>query len=123
MNKLILNDIQDLWRWREKINIDDLKEDPIAEDMPLYLRQGTIAIEDKNFYTHNGFDVLGTLRGLSRFFTRGYAQGGSTLTQQLVKNVLLTSERSALRKLKEFVLAVQIERKYTIGEISLGEAA
>lgn len=36
MEKLILNDIQDLWRWREKINIDDLKEDPMAEDMPLY---------------------------------------------------------------------------------------
>ena len=36
MNKLILNDIQDLWRWREKINIDDFKEDPMAEDMPLY---------------------------------------------------------------------------------------
>jgi 1A family penicillin-binding protein len=97
---------------------DSQRRTPIKiEDMPLYLRQGTIAIEDKNFYTHNGFDVLGTLRGLSRFFTRGYAQGGSTLTQQLVKNVLLTSERSALRKLKEFVLAVQIERKYSKDEI------
>ncbi len=87
------------------------------EDMPLYLKQATIAIEDKNFYTHNGFDILGTLRGLSRFFTRGYAQGGSTLTQQLVKNVLLTSERSALRKVKEFILAVQIERKYSKDQI------
>lgn len=97
---------------------DNERRTPIKiEDMPLYLRQGTIAIEDKNFYKHNGFDILGTLRGLSRFFTRGYAQGGSTLTQQLVKNVLLTSERSALRKIKEFVLAVQIERKYTKDEI------
>lgn len=86
-------------------------------DMPVYLKQATVAIEDKNFYSHNGFDILGTLRGLSRFFTRGYAQGGSTLTQQLVKNVLLTSERSALRKIKEFILAVQIERKYTKDEI------
>lgn len=80
---------------------DSERRTPISiSDMPLYLRQGTIAIEDKNFYNHSGFDILGTIRGLSRFFTRGYAQGGSTLTQQLVKNVLLTSERSALRKLK-----------------------
>ncbi len=87
------------------------------KDMPLYLKQATVAIEDKNFYSHNGFDILGTLRGLSRFFTRGYAQGGSTLTQQLVKNVLLSSERSATRKIKEFILAVQIERKYSKDQI------
>ncbi|WKZ25762.1 MAG: PBP1A family penicillin-binding protein [bacterium] len=87
------------------------------DEVPLYLKQATIAIEDKNFYSHNGFDILGTLRGLSRFFTRGYAQGGSTLTQQLVKNVLLSSERSIFRKVKEFILAVQIERKYTKDEI------
>lgn len=97
---------------------DNERRTPInINDMPLYLKQATVAIEDKNFYNHSGFDILGTLRGLSRFFTRGYAQGGSTLTQQLVKNVLLTSERSALRKIKEFILAVQIERKYTKDEI------
>ena len=97
---------------------DNERRTPIKiSDMPLYLKQATVAIEDKNFYEHNGFDVLGTLRGLSRLITRGYAQGGSTLTQQLVKNVLLTSERSALRKIKEFVLSVQIERKYSKDEI------
>ena len=97
---------------------DSERRTPIKiEDMPLYLKQATVAIEDKNFYSHSGFDILGTIRGLSRFFTRGYAQGGSTLTQQLVKNVLLTSERSALRKIKELVLAVQIERKYTKDQI------
>lgn len=97
---------------------DNERRTPInINDMPAYLKQATVAIEDKNFYSHSGFDILGTLRGLSRFFTRGYAQGGSTLTQQLVKNVLLTSERSALRKIKEFILAVQIERKYTKDEI------
>lgn len=87
------------------------------EEMPDYLKQATIAIEDKNFYNHDGFDILGTLRGLSRFFTRGYAQGGSTLTQQLVKNVLLTSDRTIMRKVKEFILAVQIERKYSKDQI------
>jgi len=97
---------------------DNERRTPILiSDMPLYLKQATIAIEDKNFYTHSGFDILGTLRGLSRVVTRGYAQGGSTLTQQLVKNVLLTSERSAMRKIKEFILAVQIEKKYTKDEI------
>jgi 1A family penicillin-binding protein len=97
---------------------DNERRTPInINDMPVYLKQATVAIEDKNFYNHSGFDILGTLRGLSRFFTRGYAQGGSTLTQQLVKNVLLSSERSALRKIKEFILAVQIERKYTKDEI------
>lgn len=97
---------------------EDERRTPInIADMPLYLKQATVAIEDKNFYSHQGFDILGTLRGLSRFFTRGYAQGGSTLTQQLVKNTLLDSSRSPLRKAKEFILSVQIERKYTKDEI------
>ncbi|HLE48598.1 MAG TPA: PBP1A family penicillin-binding protein [Patescibacteria group bacterium] len=90
-----------------------------VEDIPEYLKLATVSIEDKNFYQHQGFDPIGIIRGLSRAITRGRAQGGSTLTQQLVKNVLLTSERSVLRKLKEFVLAVQIERKYTKDEILL----
>jgi len=81
------------------------------------LCNATIAIEDKNFYKHGGFDPLGMIRGFSRIFTLGYAQGGSTLTQQLVKNVLLTSQRTIPRKLKEFILAVQIEKKYSKDEI------
>ena len=97
---------------------EDQRRTPVnLEEVPLYLRQATIAIEDKNFYKHQGFDVLGMLRGLSRFFTLGRAQGGSTLTQQLVKNVLLSSERTVFRKVREFILAVQIERKYTKDEI------
>lgn len=96
----------------------DQKRTPVEFDViPQDLRDATVAIEDKNFYIHEGFDPLGMLRGVSRLFTRGYAQGGSTLTQQLVKNVLLTSERSITRKLREFVLAIQIERKYSKDEI------
>jgi 1A family penicillin-binding protein len=86
-------------------------------EVPKYLRDATVAIEDKNFYLHKGFDPIGILRGLSRIFTRGYAQGGSTLTQQLVKNVLLTSERTLSRKFREFILAIQIERRYSKDEI------
>lgn len=96
----------------------DQRRTPVdIENVPEYLKQATIAIEDKNFYKHQGFDPLGMVRGFSRLFTRGYAQGGSTLTQQLVKNVLLTSERSIFRKLNEFILAVQIERRYSKDEI------
>lgn len=87
------------------------------EDIPEDLKNATIAIEDKNFYTHQGFDIYGLIRGLTKIFTAGRAQGGSTLTQQLVKNVLLTSERTIIRKVKEFVLSIQIERKYSKEEI------
>ena len=87
------------------------------EEVPEHLRNATVAIEDKNFYQHSGFDVLGIFRGLSKVIFKGRAQGGSTLTQQLVKNVLLTSQRSVTRKLKEFILAVQIENRYSKDEI------
>ncbi|MFC1653527.1 penicillin-binding protein [Patescibacteria group bacterium] len=88
-----------------------------VDEIPEKLKQATVAIEDKDFYTHEGFDVFGMLRGFSRLFTRGRAQGGSTLTQQLVKNVLLSSERKLSRKFKEFILSVQIERRYSKDQI------
>ncbi|KKR29973.1 MAG: hypothetical protein UT61_C0017G0010 [Candidatus Woesebacteria bacterium GW2011_GWA1_39_8] len=91
---------------------------PITIDsIPQYLKDATISIEDKNFYNHQGFDPLGILRGLSKIVTKGRAEGGSTLTQQLVKNVLVGDERSITRKIKEFILAIQIERKYSKDEI------
>lgn len=86
-------------------------------DIPKQLQQATIAIEDKDFYTHQGFSTWGMVRGILRGITRGRAQGGSTLTQQLVKNVLLTSERSLPRKFKELVLSMQIEKKFSKDEI------
>ncbi len=86
-------------------------------DIPLYLRQATIAIEDKNFYKHQGFDPTGIFRAMFNIVLKGKLQGGSTLTQQLVKNVLLTPERTLFRKIKEFILAIQIERKYSKDDI------
>ncbi len=86
------------------------------KDVPVYLKQATVAIEDKNFYKHGGFDAWGMMRGILKCFT-GHCEGGSTLTQQLVKNVLLTSDRNILRKVKEFVLSIQIEKKYTKDQI------
>jgi len=87
------------------------------DEVPLFLRQATIAIEDKNFYKHQGFDPTGYLRAVYNIVVFRRLQGGSTLTQQLVKNVLLTPERTIFRKIKEFILAIQIERKYTKDEI------
>lgn len=81
------------------------------------MKQATIAIEDKDFYRHQGFDMRGIGRAVFNIVLRRDLQGGSTLTQQLVKNVLLTSERTLPRKIKEFVLAVQIERKYSKDQI------
>jgi len=86
-------------------------------DIPLVVQQATIAIEDKEFYNHQGFSVTGYLRGMLRLFTTGRAQGGSTLTQQLVKNVLLSSDRTLIRKVKELVLSMQIEKKFSKQEI------
>lgn len=87
------------------------------EEVPEYLKHATVSIEDKNFYKHEGFDPFGILRALFNTATRGRLEGGSTLTQQLVKNVLLSPERTIFRKAREFILAVQIEKKYTKDEI------
>ena len=87
------------------------------EEIPESLREATIAIEDKNFYSHAGFDFLGMARGLSRLATRGRAQGGSTLTQQLVKNALLTPERTIRRKVREFLLSAVVEVVYSKDKI------
>ena len=86
-------------------------------DIPDHLKKATIAIEDKDFYKHQGFSSRGIFRAMVNILTFRGLQGGSTLTQQLVKNVLLSSERTLPRKFKEFILAVQIERKYSKDEI------
>jgi len=86
-------------------------------DVPDILKQATIAIEDKEFYTHQGFSTIGIIRGVLRGLTTGRAIGGSTLTQQLVKNVLLSSDRTLTRKVKELVLSMQIEKKFSKDEI------
>lgn len=87
-------------------------------DVPQYLKDATVAIEDKDFYRHQGYDWLTVLRiPYNYLFRGGRVVGGSTLTQQLVKNALLSNERTVARKFKELVLAVQIERNFTKDEI------
>ncbi|MBN1263283.1 MAG: PBP1A family penicillin-binding protein [Candidatus Pacebacteria bacterium] len=96
----------------------DQKRVPVKfEQVPLALQQATIAIEDKNFYQHQGFDPLGMIRAAYKIIVYRRLQGGSTLTQQLVKNVLLTQKRVLSRKIKEFILAIQIESRYSKDEI------
>ncbi len=98
----------------------DVKRTPVTwDEVPDYLKKATVAVEDKTFYTHQGFDPLTPFRMIKNLIVLHQLTGGSTLTQQLVKNVLLTSDRSVTRKIKEFILAVQIERKYTKDEILL----
>lgn len=87
-------------------------------DISPYAIHGTIAIEDKDFYSHHGFSIRGIIRALLKDITSGsLAQGGSTITQQFVKNAILTSKKSPIRKLKELVLAIEIERRFTKDEI------
>lgn len=96
----------------------DQRRTPISiSEIPNYLKYATIAVEDKNFYTHKGFDPTGILRAAYNIFIYHKLQGGSTLTQQLVKNTLLTTQRTLPRKIKEFILAIQIESRYSKDQI------
>ncbi|HUW22312.1 MAG TPA: PBP1A family penicillin-binding protein [Candidatus Bathyarchaeia archaeon] len=87
------------------------------EDIPPYLIQTTVAIEDAEFYQHYGFSPRGILRSLAKNLAEGKLQGGSTITQQLVKNALLSSERTLIRKIKELVLSIQTEMRFNKEEI------
>jgi penicillin-binding protein 1A len=90
---------------------------PIGE-LPDYVPKAFIAIEDRRFYSHHGVDPLGIARALVHdVLRRGSAQGGSTLTQQLAKNLFLTQERTVSRKLQEVVLALWLEHKFSKKEI------
>ena len=89
------------------------------KDLPAYVPQATVAIEDKNFYNHGGIAWKSLARAIfSNVFNTSSGQGGaSTLTQQLVKNAIVGDEHSLFRKVKEALLALKIERKYTKEEI------
>ncbi len=86
-------------------------------DLPEYVLKATVAIEDKNFYSHHGLDLTGLLRAGLNNFRGGNLQGGSTITQQLVKNALLSNEKTLQRKIKEAVLALMTEIIYSKDEI------
>ncbi|OHB23265.1 MAG: hypothetical protein A3J67_04160 [Parcubacteria group bacterium RIFCSPHIGHO2_02_FULL_48_10b] len=88
------------------------------EQIPDYLKKATIAIEDDNFYGHPAFDWRAIVRAIAVDILRGgLAQGGSTITQQLVKKAFLTDEKTLARKIKELALALKMEREYSKDEI------
>ncbi len=87
-------------------------------DMPKYVQQGTISIEDKNFYQHGAINPIGgLLRAIAASVVSRKLQGGSTITQQLVKSALLTPERTITRKVKELMLAPLVELLYSKDKI------
>src|SRR3954447_7863026 len=88
------------------------------KELPAYLPKAFIAIEDRRFYSHYGIDPFGIMRAaVANVLHRGVSQGGSTLTQQLAKNLFLTQERTLQRKLQEAELALWLERKHSKAEI------
>lgn len=87
------------------------------EDIPDYAKNATIAIEDKNFYKHGGFSVWAMLRTAVTNVIYRRSAGGSTLTQQFIKNAVLTNEKRISRKLKELILAYRLEQKFSKDEI------
>ncbi|MFO0702434.1 MAG: penicillin-binding protein [Candidatus Andersenbacteria bacterium] len=87
------------------------------DEMPLAVKQATVAVEDADFYHHPGFDITGLLRAAYNDLTGGSTQGGSTITQQLVKNAIVGGQRSFTRKIKEVILAIEIEQKFSKDEI------
>ncbi len=85
------------------------------EEIPLHIKNATVIIEDENFYQHNGISIEGILRAFTTNLKHGKikGQGGSTITQQLVKNSFLTPEKTFTRKIKEAIIALKIERVFS----------
>lgn len=87
------------------------------KDIAQNLQHATLATEDADFYVHSGFSPRGMTRAVRNVFLGASLQSGSTLTQQVVKNTLLSQEQTITRKIKEFILALQLESKYSKDEI------
>ncbi|MFA6530033.1 MAG: penicillin-binding protein [Patescibacteria group bacterium] len=87
------------------------------KDIPDYVKQATVAIEDKNFYNHGGFSVWSMVRTAITNVIFNRSAGGSTLTQQFIKNAVLTNEKTITRKIKELILSYRLEQKFSKDEI------
>jgi penicillin-binding protein 1A len=102
-----------LFAFREKI-----RRTPVApENISNNIVRATIAIEDDQFYQHSGISIKGIARAFYVNFTSDKMQGGSTITQQVVKNALLTQERTIERKIKEVILAIKLEQTMSKDDI------
>src|SRR3989338_11320232 len=88
------------------------------EEIPAFVKQAAVAIEDENFYEHSAIDFKSIIRAFLKNLVSGQVvQGGSTITQQLAKNAFLSPQRTLTRKLRELVLATRLEKQYTKDEI------
>lgn len=87
------------------------------DQIPDYVKQTVITAEDRNFYKHKGFSITGIIRSIIINLTTGSRVGGSTLTQQLVKNAILTNEKTYIRKIKELLISYKIEKTFSKDEI------
>lgn len=86
--------------------------------IPLIMQQSIVAVEDNRFYRHVGFDIEGILRAMLVNMQSGtFTEGGSTITQQLIKNLFLSQEKTYGRKAEEFLLAIDMELRYSKDEI------
>lgn len=95
------------------------KRIPVSIDrMPTALKKALIVTEDRQFYSHSGIDLRGILRAIVKDIMAGhFVEGASTITQQLAKTLFLTPEKTLSRKIKEALLAIQLERRYTKDEL------
>lgn len=91
---------------------DSIKRTLLPSDaISPFIKKATVAIEDEGFYVHGGIKLSSIIRAvLANVLSGGYAQGGSTITQQVVKNTLLTGDKTISRKLKEWVLAIKLDK-------------
>lgn len=106
--KILLYDLHGSMR-RTEVDLSEISD---------YMEKATIATEDKDFYNHKGFSVSAIARALKEDIITGkFTQGGSTITQQLVKNSLLSNKKTINRKVRELILAMRLERKYSKDEI------
>jgi membrane peptidoglycan carboxypeptidase len=100
------------------IHGDENREHIPLSEIPQYMIDATISIEDDSFYSHFGFDLGGIIKAvLNHFFNIGSSRGGSTITQQLVKNTFLSREKTITRKFNELLLSIKVEMNYSKDEI------
>lgn len=100
------------------VNADNNRTIVASSDIPDIMKEATVSIEDQSFYAHPAFDLKGTLRALFTDLIHGrIVEGGSTITQQLAKNLFLTRAKDVLRKAKELILAIRMEKRYSKDQI------
>jgi len=100
-----------------KIYKDENRTLVTIESLPQFVKNSFLAAEDKDFYKHKGFSISGIIRALYKNIFNSKIEGGSTITQQLVKNTLLTNEKTFTRKIKELILSVEVEFTYSKDKI------